>query len=110
MSSITIEMLAARIYKLEQKIFILQANKSKLLTEDTGKVFEMAICICKDIIYDGNYKYSIEEPKKLADRLKKSNFNTYFPGIYKHTAKNGARYDFTNDDDKKSKYLSAKYA
>lgn len=123
MYSNSIEMLATRIETLEKNISILVDNKSKLIientlpisseksklsTEDTGKEFEMAICICKDIIYDGKFKYSNEEAKKLADRLIKSNFNTYCPGIYKHSAKKGGRYDFTNDDDKKNKYLSAK--
>ena len=33
--------------------------------EDTGKIFEMAICI----EYKGKYKYGLEEPAKLSLKL-----------------------------------------
>ena len=38
-------------------------------TEDTGKIFERAICLAYDIPYDGKYKYGLEEPTRLAPRL-----------------------------------------
>lgn len=43
----------------------------KVLTEDTGKKFEMAICLVYGIPYDGKYKYSMEIPEKLKLRLTK---------------------------------------
>jgi hypothetical protein len=75
-----------------------------LKTEDTGKVFEMAICLAYGIKYDGKYKYSMEDAEKLKQRLSK--LHTLFP-ICKHTAKRGSRYDFTAVEDQTS-HLSAK--
>ena len=31
------------------------------MTEDLGKIFEMAICMLYGIDYDGKYKYSLDE-------------------------------------------------
>jgi hypothetical protein len=64
----------------------------KLRTEDTGKMFEMAICLAYKTPYDGVYKYEMETPRALAPRLEK--LTTLFPACV-HTAKKGARYDFT---------------
>jgi len=75
-----------------------------LQTEDTGKIFEMAICLAYDIPYDGNYKYSMELPVKLKQRLSK--LLELFPAC-KHTAKNGSRYDYTSLEND-TKHLSAK--
>lgn len=63
-----------------------------LQTEDTGKIFEMAICLAYGIPYDGKYKYSMEIPEKLKPRLYK--LLEIFP-MCRHTAKKGARYDYT---------------
>ena len=76
----------------------------KILTEDTGKKFEMAICLAYGILYDGKYKYSMEMPEKLKPRLTK--VVELFPTC-SHTAKKGARYDFTSLTDE-TKHLSAK--
>jgi hypothetical protein len=76
----------------------------KILTEDTGKIFEMAICLAYGIPYDGKYKYSMELPEKLKPRLIK--VVELFPSC-SHTAKKGARYDFTGVADD-TKHLSAK--
>jgi hypothetical protein len=73
-------------------------------TEDTGKCFEMAICLAYGIPYDGRYKYGMEIPEKLKPRLSK--LTELFP-ICTHTAKKGARYDYTAVDDT-TKHLSAK--
>jgi hypothetical protein len=70
-------------------------------TEDLGKIFEMAVCLVYDIPYIGKYKYGMEEPNKLVPRI--SDLKTLFPPC-SHTAKRGARYDFTSDDG----HLSAK--
>jgi len=77
---------------------------SRLRTEDTGKVFEMAICLAYGIPYDGVYKYGLERPTKLKDRL--ATLPSLFPKCT-HTAKSGARYDYTAIDDP-AKHLSAK--
>ena len=73
-------------------------------TEDTGKCFEMAICLAYGIPYDGPYKYGMAIPEKLRPRLRK--LVELFP-LCTHTAKRGARYDYTAVDDI-SKHLSAK--
>lgn len=82
----------------------LTIKHKKLLTEDTGKIFEMAICLAYGILYDGKYKYSMEIPEKLKARLTK--VVELFP-ICSHSAKKGARYDFTSLTDE-TKHLSAK--
>lgn len=79
-------------------------KKPKLLTEDTGKMFEKAICLAYNIDYDGVYKYDLEKAQILSKRLTK--LTELFPMCY-HSAKKGARYDFTGVDDN-TKYLSAK--
>lgn len=76
----------------------------RVLTEDTGKMFEMAICLAYGIEYDGKYKYDMELPLKLQPRLAK--LPELFPKVT-HSAKRGARYDFTCVDDP-TKHLSAK--
>lgn len=73
-------------------------------TEDTGKCFEMAICLAYGIPYDGPYKYGMEIPEKLKPRLAK--LTELFP-ICTHTAKRGARYDYTANEDA-TQHLSAK--
>lgn len=75
-----------------------------LQTEDTGKIFEMAICLAYNIPYDGNYKYSMELAEKLKERLSK--LLELFPSCI-HTAKKGSRYDYTCLTDER-KHLSAK--
>ncbi len=72
-------------------------------TEDTGKQFEMAICLAYGISFIGNYKYGMELPYKLKTRLSK--LVTLFPAC-RHTAGKTARYDFTTTDG--TMHLSAK--
>lgn len=81
-------------------------NVTKILTEDTGKVFEMAICLAYCIRYDGSYKYDMHQAGVLSQRLAK--LTELFP-MCSHTAKMGARYDFTGIFDK-DMHLSAKTA
>ena len=84
---------------------VLASTAAKLLkTEDTGKIFEMAICLAYGIPYNGPYKYSMERAESLKSRLSK--LLDLFPKCY-HTAAKGARYDFTCIDDE-SNHLSAK--
>ncbi len=78
----------------------------KIETEDTGKQFEMAICLTYGIPYNGTYKYGMEIPEKLKKRLTQLIDQNLFP-MCKHTASNGARYDYTSLDDD-SIHLSAK--
>lgn len=81
-----------------------QVEKKTLKTEDTGKIFEMAICMAYGIQYDGKYKYCMEAPEKLKPRLKKL---TELFSMCVHAAKKGSRYDFTSIADK-TVHLSAK--
>lgn len=88
----------------DENIKSLIKTEMKLKTEDTGKMFEMAICLTYNIPYDGKYKYSMELPEKLKLRLSK--LPDIFP-MCKHTAKKGSRYDYTCLTDE-TKHLSAK--
>ena len=78
---------------------------NKVLTEDLGKIFEMAICLYYEIDYDGHYKYSLQEAQILKNKL--SNLKSVFPYNIKHCAKGGSKYDFECIDDP-TIHLSAK--
>ena len=69
-------------------------------TEDTGKEFEMSICLAYGIEYVGKYKYSLIHQPGL------EKLPGLFPGPIQHIAKNGSRYDFVSTST--GKYLSAK--
>jgi hypothetical protein len=71
-------------------------------TEDTGKCFEMAICLAYSVPFNGKFNYDIARPQKLASRLEK--LTTLFPQCTH--SKPGSRYDFISLDGEK--YLSAK--
>lgn len=75
--------------------FGIEISKPKVLTEDLGKQFEMAICIASNIEYQGKYKYGLELPEKLAGRLSEK---VLFLGPLNHTASGGSRYDYTSLD------------
>ena len=68
--------------------------KATLKTEDTGKIFEKAICDAYGIPYDGPFQYSQADVDKLTPRLKRLVTDNLFPPCV-HTASKGARYDFT---------------
>jgi hypothetical protein len=87
------------------KVASTKTDRVSLKTEDTGKIFEKAICDGYGIPYDGPFKYSQEEADKLAPRLKKLTADDLFPQC-SHTASSGARYDFTSIDG--TRHLSAK--
>jgi hypothetical protein len=78
--------------------------KNKILTEDTGKMFEMSICLAYGIPYNGIYKYSMKIPESIKNRLSK--LIDLFP-LCLHSGNNGGRYDYTSVIDK-TKHLSAK--
>ena len=82
----------------------IKPNK-KVLTEDLGKKFEMSICLHNKISYDGKFKYDMDEPNEIKDKLAK--LKDIFPYKLKHTAKGGSRYDFIAENDN-SIHLSAK--
>lgn len=77
----------------------------KVLTEDLGKIFEMAICMTFNTEFNGNYKYSLDEANKIKVKLDK--LLTVFPFEINHIAKNGNQYDFQSVGDN-TQYLSAK--
>jgi hypothetical protein len=81
------------------------AAPAPLKTEDTGKIFEKAICDSFGIPYDGPFKYSQDEVNLLVPRLSRLATDKLFPPCV-HTASKGARYDFTSIDGKT--HLSAK--
>lgn len=76
----------------------------RVITEDLGKIFEMAICQLYGTVYDGHYRYSLESATKLQTRLAK--LPTICPSLV-HTAKGGGIYDFTGITDP-TFHLSAK--
>ena len=85
----------------------------KLKTEDLGKIFEKAICNLFRIPYDGKYIYTQPENEAKCSEIvrKLTSLKNLVPsGQIYHTAKNGARYDFTFTDEPtgESKNLSAK--
>lgn len=75
-----------------------------VLTEDTGKIFEMAICLTYGIPYDGPFRYRMEDAEQLSQKL--TRLTQLFP-TPNHSARRGARYDFTGIDDP-TQHLSAK--
>jgi len=83
----------------------INTHQKKVLTEDLGKIFEMAICLLYGINYDGKYKYSMEEANNIKEKLQK--LKTVFPYDIKHIAKNGNKYDFECVDNDNI-HLSAK--
>ena len=98
------------IPKKDENILIVEENEhtevkiKKVLTEDLGKIFEMAICLLYEIEYDGKYKYNLEEANIIKAKLHK--LKSKFPFKIKHIAKNNNKYDFVTIDDKIN--LSAK--
>ena len=66
----------------------------------------MAICLTYGIQYDGPFRYRMEDAEQLSQKL--TRLTELFP-TPSHSARRGARYDFTGIDDA-SKHLSAKTA
>jgi hypothetical protein len=89
----------------------IQETLKTLKTEDTGKIFEKAICDAYGIPYDGPFQYCQTEVDKLTPRLKRLVTENLFP-MCKHTASKGSRYDFTalvaDEENGKVLHLSAK--
>jgi hypothetical protein len=77
--------------------------KPKIVTEDTGKIFEMAICLTYRIPYVGKYKYSMDSALILKERLHRL---VDLCPMCRHTAEKGSQYDFTGI--KETDHLSAK--
>ena len=75
----------------------------RLRTEDTGKIFERAICFLYDTPYNQPFPYDEAEAIALVPRL--APLLDLFPSCT-HTAARGARYDFTSTDG--TQHLSAK--
>jgi hypothetical protein len=80
-------------------------TKPKVVTEELGKIFEMAICLLYDTPYVGKFKYSMCQAETIRDKIK--GMKSAFPQNITHTAEKGARYDFTCKDTE-GLYLSAK--
>lgn len=80
-------------------------HPKKVITEDLGKIFEMAICLLYETEYDGKYKYSLNEAHLIKEKIQK--LKTVFPYQVKHIAKNGNKYDFVGVGDENI-FLSAK--
>jgi hypothetical protein len=80
-------------------------SPKKIMTEDLGKIFEMAICLLYETDYDGKYKYGLEEANQIKEKL--YNLKNVFSTNIKHIAKNGNKYDFATMDDP-PRFLSAK--
>lgn len=84
------------------------ANKQskKVITEDLGKIFEMAICLLYEIEYDGKYRYSMREAHEIKQKIWR--LKEVFPHKLKHVAKNGNKYDFVVVGEEDKLQLSAK--
>ena len=46
-----------------------KSTKPKVITEDLGKIFEMAICLVYGIPFIGKYKYAMEEAQELKEKI-----------------------------------------
>lgn len=89
--------------KSSDEVMEIPTNRT-VQTEDTGKMFEMAICKAYNIQYNGKYKYDMALADKLYTRLQ--TLKQHFPQCT-HTAKAGSPFDFTADCDT-GLHLSAK--
>ena len=67
-------------------------EKKMVVTEDLGKIFEMAICLLYEIPYVGKYKYSMSKAEEIKTKIK--NLRVLFPYSLRHTAEKGNQYDF----------------
>ena len=74
----------------------------RVKTEDTGHIFEMAICLTLKIEYIGKFKYSMNKAEELSSHMSK--LHEYVTEPLVHTASGQGKYDFTGDTIK----LSAK--
>lgn len=74
----------------------------RVKTEDTGHIFEMAICLTLKIEYIGNFKYSMNKAEELSSRMSKLLEHINEPLV--HTASGQGKYDYTGETMK----LSAK--
>jgi hypothetical protein len=91
-----------------KKLINIRNEDTKLMTEDTGKTFEYALCLLFGIPYtDSTFKYCVKEAMTIADKLQ-----SFITDIkYEHTASRGSKYDFTASDlelSAKHKYISLK--
>jgi hypothetical protein len=80
-------------------------EKKMVVTEDLGKIFEMAICLLYEIPYVGKYKYSMSKAEEIKTKIE--NLKLLFPYSLRHTAEKGNQYDFTGLEIPEKK-LSAK--
>jgi hypothetical protein len=69
-----------------------ETNAKKVVTEDLGKIFEMAICMLYETPFDGKYKYSMDDATALMNSIR--GLKNVFEFPLRHTAKNGNQYDF----------------
>ena len=67
-------------------------EKKMVVTEDLGKIFEMAICLLYGIPYVGKYKYSMSKAEEIREKIEK--LRVLFPYSLRHTAEKGNQYDF----------------
>jgi hypothetical protein len=75
----------------------MQTVKKMFRTEDTGKMFEMAICMANGTPFVSKTPYKYDMPKEaLISRLQALVPRT---GPLTHTAQNGGRYDFSSPTD-----------
>ena len=51
------------------KTILEKPTKKMVVTEDLGKIFEMAICLLYEIPYVGKYKYSISKAEEIKNKI-----------------------------------------
>ena len=81
-------------------------TSNNINNEDLGKEFEKAVCIYYGIEFKGNFKYSIENAKRLADKL--TPLKELWAPSAEHTANNRSSHDFTYLCNGLSRHLSLK--
>ncbi len=93
--------------KKEELITILSASSdTEINNENLGKEFEKAVCIYYDIEFKGDFKYSIENAKRLSEKL--TPLKDLWAPYAEHTANNRSCHDFTYFCNGLSRHLSLK--
>ena len=93
--------------KKEELISLISSpHDNNINNEDLGKEFEKAVCIYYGIEFKGNFKYNIENSKRLADKL--TPLKDIWAPTAEHTANNRSYHDFTYLSNGLMRHLSLK--
>jgi len=89
-------------------MWVLFGNNNTPLTEDTGLIWECALCDLSNIKYKGKFKYSMDEVNSITKMFHPSWKEKFSKLKIEHTAKNQSKHDFTMYYNDRKIYISAK--